>query len=397
VGSGCMCRYSGDGNFKRGTTFAEAYKDTVMENWDYSRNTISPNEITYGNSRKKVFLICEKGHSFSMTPYNIKMGQWCPVCNRENLSERLRKARFKEDRSFGKLFPQYIKYWSNKNKVSPFEVMAGTDDKYIFVCEKGHEFDIRISNIVYNNRWCPYCSNKKVNEENSFASKNPELVKYWSSKNDKSPYEVTYGSDYKAIFVCEKGHEWKARCADVSRGKWCMQCSNRPKITNEDVDIFLKDKDIKRISDYVNAREKMELKCLKCKRHFKCSYDHIVRLNVGCSYCKQSKGEKAIEKVLEELKVPYQKQKTFKDLVGLNNGLLKFDFYVEYNNKILLIEYDGEFHYHKIYEDDNHEIIVEHDKIKNEYCRKNNIPLLRIPYWEFDNIKEIILNRLNSL
>jgi hypothetical protein len=27
-----------------------------------------------------------------------------------------------------------------------------------------------------------------------------------------------------------------------------------------------------------------------------------------------------------------------------------------------------------------------HDQIKNEYCKKNNIPLIRIPYTHFDNI-----------
>lgn len=35
-------------------------------------------------------------------------------------------------------------------------------------------------------------------------------------------------------------------------------------------------------------------------------------------------------------------------------------------------------------------IIKKHDKIKNIYCLKNNIRLLRIPYWEFDNIEAIL-------
>ena len=30
------------------------------------------------------------------------------------------------------------------------------------------------------------------------------------------------------------------------------------------------------------------------------------------------------------------------------------------------------------------------DKIKNEWARKNNIPLLRIPYWDYDRIEELI-------
>ena len=29
-------------------------------------------------------------------------------------------------------------------------------------------------------------------------------------------------------------------------------------------------------------------------------------------------------------------------------------------------------------------------KIKNDYCSINNINLIRIPYWEFENIENII-------
>ena len=28
--------------------------------------------------------------------------------------------------------------------------------------------------------------------------------------------------------------------------------------------------------------------------------------------------------------------------------------------------------------------------LKDKYCKENNIPLTRIPYWDFDNIEEII-------
>ena len=34
------------------------------------------------------------------------------------------------------------------------------------------------------------------------------------------------------------------------------------------------------------------------------------------------------------------------------------------------------------------------DTIKEEYCSKKGIKLLRIPYWEIDNIPEIIKNNL---
>ena len=32
--------------------------------------------------------------------------------------------------------------------------------------------------------------------------------------------------------------------------------------------------------------------------------------------------------------------------------------------------------------------------LKNEYCKNNDIELLRIPYYEFDNIENILENRL---
>ena len=37
------------------------------------------------------------------------------------------------------------------------------------------------------------------------------------------------------------------------------------------------------------------------------------------------------------------------------------------------------------------------DKIKNRYCEQNQINLLRIPYWEKENIETIINNHLQRL
>ena len=42
--------------------------------------------------------------------------------------------------------------------------------------------------------------------------------------------------------------------------------------------------------------------------------------------------------------------------------------------------------------DKGHDDIVINDKIKNKYAKKHSWKLIRIPYWEFDNI-ETILNK----
>lgn len=73
-----------------------------------------------------------------------------------------------------------------------------------------------------------------------------------------------------------------------------------------------------------------------------------------------------------------------------------YDFYLLKHN--LLIEYQGE--QHEKYKPGLHKSIndfekqQEHDKRKREYAKQNNIKLLEIWYWDFDNIEKILDNYL---
>lgn len=62
--------------------------------------------------------------------------------------------------------------------------------------------------------------------------------------------------------------------------------------------------------------------------------------------CLCSKGELKIEQILKENNVNYAKQYSFKELKGIHNGLLRFDFAVfDENNQIsFLLEFDGRQH-----------------------------------------------------
>ena len=89
--------------------------------------------------------------------------------------------------------------------------------------------------------------------------------------------------------------------------------------------------------------------------------------------------------------------------VTIGQRKYRYDFYLPGYN--LVIEYDGEQHYMPVNFGENDivrmeaklKITQEHDKIKNEYCEKHNINLLRIPYWEKQNIESIIDNYLQRL
>ena len=106
----------------------------------------------------------------------------------------------------------------------------------------------------------------------------------------------------------------------------------------------------------------------------------------GCNV--SSHGEKIIEEILKRNNILYVKEKRFSNLVFLDTKqLARFDFFV--NNKYL-IEFDGRQHFikgnGKFDNEEKFNRTQEHDAIKNEYCKKNNIPLIRIPYTELNKI-----------
>lgn len=108
----------------------------------------------------------------------------------------------------------------------------------------------------------------------------------------------------------------------------------------------------------------------------------------SCGQCSfNSKGEHQIAFLLGENNIKYESQKRFSSCIDKRE--LPFDFYLpDYNT---LIEYDGLSHYQSNpYGSWNTEESVKktqnHDKIKNEWCKNNNIILIRIPYTHLKNI-----------
>lgn len=110
----------------------------------------------------------------------------------------------------------------------------------------------------------------------------------------------------------------------------------------------------------------------------------------GCLKFK-SLGEEKIIKVLQKNNIKYEKEKTFEDCINPKTGYkLRYDFYLpDYN---CLIEFDGKQHYNYTTSNkswnnkENFEKTQQRDQIKNEYAKSNNIKLIRIPYWEINNI-----------
>lgn len=118
-------------------------------------------------------------------------------------------------------------------------------------------------------------------------------------------------------------------------------------------------------------------------------YLNTSRLNNGndtsCGCKKSSLGAIKIENIFKANNILYKKEYTNTDLKSK-----RFDFAIIENDKIIrLVEFDGEQHYRTSGGWNNLEnlkLTKERDQKKNEYALTHNIPLVRIPYWERDNI-----------
>lgn len=141
--------------------------------------------------------------------------------------------------------------------------------------------------------------------------------------------------------------------------------------------------------------------CPKClRKDWLVSPSNILSLkSKSCMECRTSHGEDTILKFILDHNLNYKREFKFIDFKSDKNYSFRFDFAIFNKNiqLITLIEYDGEHHYKparfskdKIKMLEKFNQIQIYDSIKNKYCNKNNINILRIPYWDLNNIEKIL-------
>lgn len=101
--------------------------------------------------------------------------------------------------------------------------------------------------------------------------------------------------------------------------------------------------------------------------------------------------------MLSQQNISFVREYTFDGMRFDSGKLARFDFAVfnSDGNISHLIEFDGKQHYEYSNKGwctkEVHEKAKEHDHIKNEFCKNNNITLIRIPYF---SLEEITINDL---
>ena len=126
------------------------------------------------------------------------------------------------------MHPEVARQWhpGKNGDLTPDQVTPASGKKVWWRCKKNHEWIAAINDRTTGASGCPYCSGRRVNEENNLLAVNPGLAKQWYQRRNKylKPDQVTPGANKKVWWKCEKGHIWQAKIADRSSGKGCPYC-----------------------------------------------------------------------------------------------------------------------------------------------------------------------------
>lgn len=272
----------------------------------------------------------------------------------------------------------------------------------------GNEWEAMPTNLL-KGKGCPECKRRKNNKTHK------QFMEEFYYKNPNAN-NIDILSKYKRIDskidcrckIC--GHTWSTKPNGLLEGKGCKICGierQKQKMTKSHEqfikEISIINPNIEILGTYEKNDIDIKCKCKKCN-HIWYSKPHALTTNkTGCPKCKSSKGEDKIAMFLQEKEIDFMMNKRyFKDLFGIGGQNLKPDFIIE--DRKVWIEYDGIGHFEpkdfagkgEEWAKENFETLKYHDKLKDEYANEHGWKLIRIPYWEYNNIENILNEILNK-
>lgn len=358
----------------------------------------------YYGQDKEIRLRCGCGNEFITTfdKFKNKNKRQCDDCGRL-IGDDARRLRYEDVKRF-------IEIDSNSGCKLLSKKYKTQNDNLLIECKCGNSFKASYLLFKTKKRKCRECVLKDIRKErgNDFG----DIVSFIDDETNckilskPSDYE-NQNSVLKFKCLCGEIFESSWRSFASSKNKLCPKCTDeiRSKSKTKSNEEFLSKvyeavgNEYTFLEEYKNVKEKITVKHNECGHIYQVTPDGFLNNGRRCPNCMCSKGEAKIGKILEKYDIKFLKQYIFDDLVGVQNGFLRFDFAIFNNDKLMcLIEYDGEQHFNLIeglMNQQDFERLQEHDKRKNKYCKEHNLSLIRIPYYDFGTIEEILIKELN--
>jgi predicted nucleic acid-binding Zn-ribbon protein len=204
-------------------------------------------------------LIC--GHEWQARPDNVmNLKSGCAHCSKtkkltiEQINDRL----IEENRSI-RLIGNYK---NNRTKT-------------VFKCDFGHEFMAIVNSVLDSSSGCPECVGRKKQDINTVNSRLSDrritLLESFNTVHDK------------VTFMCHLGHKWKSKVNGVLSGIGCPKCSNRERLTPEEIKNRLNNRGIYLEGEF-NKNGISSLKC-RCGHEWSAAADRIF---YACRECRKN-------------------------------------------------------------------------------------------------------------
>ena len=344
----------------------------------------------YVKAKTKLLIKCEKGHEFNTCFDVYRNGKFkCKKCVQESGHCR-RKYTFNDIKG----------YFNNEGyTVTSLESDYKNMETVLnVICPRGHKWTSSYNNFQAGYK-CPHC---KIEDKENIEREELEQIII------KNGYEVIGFERAKDDFFteslftikCKNDHIIKKSVKSIRSNKMtCLECYGKKKKELEEVLLIFEKEGYNVIyhDGYENNQSRFTLVCKNGHKR-NTTFASFQQGDKSCGFCSEntnrvSRGEREIARYLEERKIEYIYQYKIEEC--RLKMPLPFDFYLPKYN--LLVEFDGELHYKIIDYFGGLDKFISRkigDITKNWYCSKNNIPLLRIPYWELNNIKNILDDKL---
>lgn len=222
----------------RNITAKEGFNDLATTNpdiaklWHPTKNaSLTPSQIT-SQYVKKVWWLGKCRHEWNLSPKYMIASDHCRVCSNQNLQQGVNDLATHHQK--------LIKEWhpTKNNSLIPANFLSISYAKVWWLGECNHEWEASIGSRTKKKTGCPYCTNQKtLTGFNDLATTHPDLTSEWHPTLNKNitPNTITSGSQKKAWWLCNKGHEWETLISSRKNGSKCPSCSTTTSIAEQDI------------------------------------------------------------------------------------------------------------------------------------------------------------------
>ncbi len=190
-----------------GQSLADRFPDIAAQ-WHPTRNGDRTPDQVHAGTDAKTWWRCEQGHEWEApVSRRTRQSSGCPVC-----TGRTVLAGFND---LATRFPAVAAQWhpTRNADLTPDRVTAGSGKKVWWRCGQGHQWEATINSRTSGGNGCPVHTRQKLLAGyNDLATRFPDTAKQWhpTRNGDLTPDRVLVGTNAKAWWRCELGHEWRS-------------------------------------------------------------------------------------------------------------------------------------------------------------------------------------------